>query len=83
MLGAIGATAQTTYTCGTKTQAGTPCSRKVDNVGVKCWQHGGTTKAQAAGTASTTGTCGATTKTTGAPCKNRVKGGGRCHLHKG
>lgn len=26
--------------------------------------------------------CGATTKTTGAPCRNRVKGGGYCHLHR-
>jgi hypothetical protein len=28
-----------------------------------------------------TGTCGATT-TKGGKCKNRVKGGGKCYLHK-
>lgn len=74
--------AQTTYTCGTTTQAGTACSRKVNNAGIKCWQHGGQTKAQQAGTTTTTTTCGATTKA-GTPCKNRVSGGGKCHLHKG
>ncbi len=26
--------------------------------------------------------CGAPTKTTGRPCRNPVKGGGRCHLHR-
>lgn len=73
---------QTVYTCKAKTQAGTECSRKVTGAGVKCWQHGGSTKAQIAGTGAATAQCGAITKSTGLPCKNRVKGGGRCHLHK-
>lgn len=80
------ATATNAQTCGAKTQAGTACSRKVEKVGAKCWQHGGQTKAQAAGTApASTGivTCGATTKA-GGKCKNRVKkSGDRCYLHKG
>lgn len=87
LLIATGTYAQTTATCGAKTQAGTACSRKVEKSGDKCWQHGGQTQAQKAG--STTGqastlpaTCGAPTKT-GGKCKNRVKSGGKCHLHKG
>lgn len=71
-------------TCGTKTQAGTACSRKVSATGVKCWQHGGSTKAQAGtpGTSQASATCGAATKA-GGQCKNRVKKtGDRCYLHK-
>lgn len=80
LMAAIVADAQT---CGATTQAGTACSRKVATTGAKCWQHGGTTKAQAAGTTSTTtySTCGAPTKA-GGKCKNRVKSGSKCHLHK-
>jgi len=89
MLVALSGSAQAvTHTCGTTTQAGTPCSRKVDKAGLHCWQHGGQTKAEKSGTtltnpAAVASECGAPTKTTGAPCKNKVKGGGRCHLHKG
>ena len=84
LFAAIIAQGQTTiFTCKAKTQAGTECSRKVSTQGAKCWQHGGATKAQTAGTATTTGLCGAITKSTGLPCKNRVKGGGKCHLHRG
>jgi hypothetical protein len=69
-------------TCGTKTQAGTECSRKVLHQGEKCWQHGGQSKAQKAGTSTVVlSPCGATTKA-GTPCRNNVKGGGKCHLHK-
>lgn len=85
MFAAFAATSQTTvYSCGTKTQAGTACVRKVSKAGEKCWQHGGQTKAEKSGTqtaGTTTTTCGATTKA-GTACKNRVKGGGKCHLHK-
>lgn len=81
LFAAMTATAQTTYTCGAKTQAGTQCSRKVSKAGEKCWQHGGQTKAQQAGTATTTTVCGAPTKA-GGKCQNKVKGGGRCHLHR-
>lgn len=79
-------TTASAQTCGTKTQAGTECSRKVSKEGERCWQHGGQTKSEKAGTqeaGTASGLCGAATKTTGAPCKNRVKGGGKCHLHKG
>lgn len=71
-------------TCGATTKAGTACSRKVEKYGQHCWQHGGQTKAQAAGTTSSTAiyTCGASTKA-GGKCKNRVKkSGDRCYLHK-
>lgn len=73
-------------TCSAKTQAGTACSRKVEKVGVKCWQHGGQTKAQKSGSTAlastgTSSTCGAATKA-GGKCKNRVKSGQKCYLHK-
>lgn len=69
--------------CKATTKAGTQCSRKAAEGESYCWQHGGSTKAEAAGTAtSSSGTCGAKTKA-GTACKNRVKGGGKCHLHKG
>lgn len=76
-------TPQVTETqCTAKTKAGAQCSRNATE-GSYCWQHGGKTKTESAGTAvQTTGTCGATTKA-GTACKNRVKGGGRCHLHRG
>lgn len=69
--------------CQAKTKAGTQCSRQAAEGESYCWQHGGKTKAESAGTAvQTTGTCGATTKA-GTACKNRTKDGGKCHLHKG
>lgn len=71
-----------TYQCGTKTQSGTSCVRRVIHQGEKCYQHGGTTKAQKSGaTVVPSAPCGAITKA-GTPCKNPVKGGGKCHLHK-
>lgn len=81
----ISGSAQTTtvYTCGATTQAGTACVRKVETKGAKCWQHGGEVKKETAAATAPATTCGAKTKTTGQPCKNRVKGGGKCHLHKG
>ena len=74
------AVGQSTYQCGAITKAGTPCVRKVDKAGAKCYQHGGQTHAQVA-TVVKTAPCGAITKA-GTPCKNPVKGGGHCHLHK-
>lgn len=72
----------TETTCAATTKAGTKCTRKVQAGQTYCWQHGGQTKTEAAGTAvETSGTCGATTKA-GTACKNRVKGGGKCHLHR-
>ena len=86
-------TASIAQTCGVTTKAGTACSRKVSKIGEHCWQHGGQTKAEKAGTVNSaslggglssqsSSLCGAPTKA-GTPCKNRVKGGGYCHLHKG
>lgn len=71
---------QSSSQCSTKTQSGTLCVRKVDKPGAKCWQHGGQSKGQSAGVSTST-KCGATTKA-GTACKNPVKGGGKCHLHK-
>jgi hypothetical protein len=34
-------TPETVYTCGARTQKGTPCSRRVKTQGTRCWQHAG------------------------------------------
>lgn len=79
----ISPTGATAQTCGALTKAGTHCMRKVEKEGMKCWQHGGQVKAAKTLTATTISTtCGAPTKN-GGKCKNRVKNGGRCYLHKG
>lgn len=68
--------------CAAKTKTGTQCSRKAAEGQTYCWQHGGATKAEQAGTKiQGSDTCGATTKA-GTACKNRTKDGGKCHLHK-